>query len=259
MFRKPHIPLASRTATHSYSLTTRSPRKRTTSTQTQRQLLPPFESARILSEDLVFNEETTKTYSVALEYVNTIHAFMNKKLCEKYGECGDTKPEGNNFFKLPEVPNYSTVFFVLLEKTKASKLATSNGNVLKKKVNSLKAELHPKKYTTKESVIEFVPEIKKLPEYKLLELNDTVEEKEKTEREVQTMISCRFDDSAPKRINDELFPCSSNKFSNSHTIQPEEGHELKKDKRDIEENIVFSAKNTSQDLNNGETDKGKII
>lgn len=259
MFKKPHIPLVSRTANYSCSLTSRSPRRRIASTQTERHL-PVFESNPVLREDLVFDEETTKTYSVALEYVNTIHYYMNKKLSEKYGECGDTKPEGDIFFKLPEVPNYAAVFFMLLEKTKGSKLATGNGNALKKKVNSLKPELQPKRYTTKGNSIEFVPDLKKLS--KPVEPNDEGQDSRKAEQEVQTVLSYQLDNDsisfATKTISEELSPFCSNKSSNCRTSSSE-GDALKKGKAD-EANIVVNAKKTSQAIiNNEEADKGKEI
>lgn len=212
-FRRSHIPSVPRAATYSCSLTTRSPRKKTASTQTDKyfsQFENWFDSGRTSRGELAFDEETTKTYCMALEFVNSFHCYMNEKLGEKYRECADTKPEGDAFFKLPEVPNYAAIFFMLLEKTKGPKSASNEEYVLERKTNNLEHELETKKCPTE------------LSERVVLERKETLEETKTIEQEALTIVSHLKDD-------DSVSCSTSKKSCNVHSRASGEDPEQKKE------------------------------
>lgn len=185
-FRRSYIPLVPRTAPYSGSLSSRSPRKRSASTQTDKycsRFENWFEFSRTSRGELALDEETTKAYSSALEYVNSFHSYMNRKLGDRYGERGDTRPEGNDFFRLPEVPNYVVIFLMLLEKTKGAESTSSE--VLKGKADIFQSEIEAEE-TTKESIVEFVPE--NASRYKLLEETGGLEEFKISEQEARNSL-----------------------------------------------------------------------
>ncbi|KAJ8915123.1 hypothetical protein NQ315_000375 [Exocentrus adspersus] len=220
-FKKPHIPLVPRTANYSCSLTNRPSRRKTSSTQTDK-CLSPFEdwllsSSKLLKGDIAFDEDTIKVYVMALEYINGFHAHMNGKLNEKFGERGDTKVEGNNVFKLPEVPNYATLFIMLLERTQQESKA------VKRKTDFMKKDLDMR-YATKQSVIE---------EYKFLEnQNEASQGIKVSEQGVQTTISRVIDDESspdPLKSSDDSSASYSKKSTFLHSTLSEEVPELDKD------------------------------
>nr|CAH7719901.1 unnamed protein product [Callosobruchus chinensis] len=70
----------------------------------------------LTGENASLDEESTKTYLTALNYINNFHIYMNNKLREQNGEHGDSQSSDEHCFKFPEIPNYSLLFPKFLNK-----------------------------------------------------------------------------------------------------------------------------------------------
>ncbi|CAH0564656.1 unnamed protein product [Brassicogethes aeneus] len=162
----------------------------------------------ISEADIFLNDEIREIYMKAVRFINKVHTHMNNVLNQKCIQGGEDK---DVLFRMPEIQNYLPLYKFFLDNLKEdSKIQENNDKCFKDLVEKL----------SNTSIIEFVPEIKQLKEYKELEKKLSTHSKN-----VQTDFIMKFSNESDKEEQDDCeveeasLPSTSNLDVNKEDLE----------------------------------------